>query len=530
MTTANHKTGRPGLATNILWTWALVAINLSTALFVGPLLVRRLGDQAYGLWALVFSVVGNFGLLDMGIQSALLKYVAQHLALGDRDGLDRTLQTGVAYFASVGCLLLLVTFALAPFGPRFFQISPELSRSFVHAFLIVGVGWAIGVGFQCFTAGLEAAQRFDLSNRAIILASFVRFVSIVVLLQLGYGLTAAVGAAVGARLLQCAIAWVFFRRVFPDFRFNPRAVSAAMFRPLMRFGIHTVPSTIGYMLLTQGPAVVIGHAMPVQYVGYYALPGRLTLTVLDLVYRAAGVTTARSAELSAQGRTEGLIRLGVMSNRYSLMVFIPFAALLLTYGDSLFSIWLTPAFAHASAPLLPVFVTGGLAEAAQFNSGSILYGLGKHKVLSMMLLLEAGLSLCAIAYFTSIGEFRGAAIGATAVLILNRGCATPVLLCRELSYPVGRYMAEVAGRPMAVMLATTALLWFSRATWLPGDGFLQIVAAGAVSAASCVILAGRYCVLKDHQTILLEMLHRKAPFIATPARHWLGVRSTAVAA
>ena len=70
---------RPGLAANTLWTWASVAANLAVAIFVSPLIIRRLGDEAYGLWALVFSMAEYYTLVDMGIKSAVVKYVAPAL-------------------------------------------------------------------------------------------------------------------------------------------------------------------------------------------------------------------------------------------------------------------------------------------------------------------------------------------------------------------------------------------------------------------------------------------------------------------
>ena len=110
----------------------------------------------------------------------------------------------------------------------------------------------------------------------------------------------------------------------------------------------------------------------------------------------------------------------------------------------------------------------------------MLYGLAKHRVFTRLALAESLVSLSAIAFFTSKSDLWSAAIASTVVLILNRGLLTPMLLCRHLEYSVGRYMTEIASRPMGVGLVTSLALVVSRATWLPGDSLIHIMAAGAV--------------------------------------------------
>ena len=37
---------------NVLWNWSAVVVNVFTALILSPFIIRRLGDDNYGLWAL----------------------------------------------------------------------------------------------------------------------------------------------------------------------------------------------------------------------------------------------------------------------------------------------------------------------------------------------------------------------------------------------------------------------------------------------------------------------------------------------
>ena len=514
---------RPGFLVNTLWTWAAVASSLAMALIITPLMVRRLGLEAYGLWVLVFALTEYYSIVDLGVRSAVVKYVAQHVTLGETEELQRTLNTAFAFFGIVGAGLLVFTVVVAPVAPRFFVISPEMRDTFVHVMMATGVGVAATFAFMWQGAALEAVQRFDLSYRIMIATNVARVAVMVVLLETGFGLFAVVAVALAARLIQCGLIYRRFMQQFPTLRWSRHHVHRSTFRKLFGYSIFTVPSTVGAMLLDHGPGVIVGVVLPVEYVGYYSLPRRLLQSVLDLVHRMGSVTTARSSELVAQGDRTGLVRLAVQSNRYGLMVFMPATIFLWLFGETVFRVWLAPEYAVWSAPLLPVFLVGVVfADASQFNSGSMLYGLARHRAFGILLLIEGLLSSALVYHFASTGTLWHAALSASLLMIVNRGLVTPYLLCQQLNYSLLRYLGEVSVRPLATGALAGAVMWSFRAMGLPLTTLVDIGVAGVLTTAVYVVIAGRFCVLAEHRDWLLMLVARRAPRLVPATRAWLG--------
>jgi O-antigen/teichoic acid export membrane protein len=522
---------RPGFGVCTLWAWTPVVANIVMAAFLSPLLIRRLGDEAYGLWALVFSLTEYYAMFDFGFRSAVVKYVAQHWALGEDGELNRTLNTAFLYLAATGCFLLLLTLVIAPLSPDFFVVSAGLHGTFAYMVFITGSSCAVSLLFLCFSSCLEAVQRFDLSNRILLATNVARVVAVLAMLQLGFGLTAVVTAAAAARLLQCVLLWRAFGRQFPQFRWSFAAVNRATFLKLFSFSIHTVPSTIGWLLLLQGPAVVIGHALPARFVGYYALPSRLIQSAVEFVYRGGLVTNARAAELVAYGERDALVRLAIQADRYGLVIFMPVVIFLAVYGDALFRVWLTPQYAASSAPLLPIVLVGVLlSDASHFNASSMLYGMAKHQLFSWALLVESVIALVFVYHFAQRGDLVSAATTSASLMAINRGLLTPWLLCRHLRYPVIRYITETVGRPLSLGVVATAMLWLCRETWLPGTTLLQLASAGIMGSILFLFMACRYCLLAEHRVRVLGLICQNAPFCEGPARRWFGVGQVPVRA
>ena len=78
---------------NVLTNYLRFFLAGAIGFLVTPVMVHLLGDGDYGLWVTVFSLTGYFGLFDQGIRPSLVRYVSRDHALGDREGLARTVSS-----------------------------------------------------------------------------------------------------------------------------------------------------------------------------------------------------------------------------------------------------------------------------------------------------------------------------------------------------------------------------------------------------------------------------------------------------
>src|SRR5215467_8294867 len=68
---------------NVSSSWFSLGVNVVTGFILSPFIVHHLGDEAFGLWILIFSVTGYYGLFDLGIRSSIVRYVAKYSANGE---------------------------------------------------------------------------------------------------------------------------------------------------------------------------------------------------------------------------------------------------------------------------------------------------------------------------------------------------------------------------------------------------------------------------------------------------------------
>jgi O-antigen/teichoic acid export membrane protein len=65
---------------NVGSSWFALGVNVMVGIFLSPYIIHHLGDDAFGLWVIIFSVTGYYGLFDLGIRSSIVRYVAKYSA------------------------------------------------------------------------------------------------------------------------------------------------------------------------------------------------------------------------------------------------------------------------------------------------------------------------------------------------------------------------------------------------------------------------------------------------------------------
>src|SRR6266446_7294645 len=94
---------------NVSSSWIALGTNVLVGIFLSPFMLHRLGDAAFGIWVLIFSITGYYGLFDLGIRSSLVRYVSKYTATGDREKLTQFASTALFSYTGIGLLSMALT-------------------------------------------------------------------------------------------------------------------------------------------------------------------------------------------------------------------------------------------------------------------------------------------------------------------------------------------------------------------------------------------------------------------------------------
>ena len=496
---------------NIFSNWTSYAVTAVVGFLLAPVVVNSLGATGYGLWTLVLSITGYFGLLDLGIRSSVSRFLTRHLALDDDLAVNRTASTAVAILAAGGVLAALATVATAFFFFERFQVEPEYAAAGRTALLITGLNIALVLPLGVFSSVLYASERFDVVSGVTIVTELARAALVVWLLRNGYGLVALAILGFALTIVQYTAFAVFARSIHPRLKIGPRYVDKAVGRELFGFSVYRFLWIVANQLIFYSDAVVIGIYLGASAITPYAIAVSLINYGRQIVFLLIDPFYPTAARMDARGDLPELRRLLIVGTRLALLVVLPLCLGLLFLGRQFITLWMGPTFAD-SAILLGVLVIAQFASMPQYVSTLVLAGMARHKPFAFVALGEGvanvTLSIILIKEFGLIGVAWGTVIPA----LITNAVIVPLYTLHVLKLGVGDYLMKAWVRPTLCAVPLAALgYWLSRleaSSWLifGAEAAVMIGVFGIVSYVLCLDSAERASITGR----LAAVFHREA--------------------
>jgi O-antigen/teichoic acid export membrane protein len=476
------KVDKVALFKNVGSSWFALGINVLTGIFLSPYILHHLGDEAFGLWVLIFSVTGYYGLFDLGIRSSIIRYVAKYSTVAEHDELNRLINTALFSYSGIGTVALLITVALSFNVASIFRISGNSIQEARWLFLMVGASVALGFPLGVFGGILEGLQRFYVLNITSVGATAMRALLIVIALHYGYGLLTVTLITVALPLLTSLINAVIVLRALP-LRFGPQHLSRESLRRIASYSGTTFIIIVATRLRFKTDALVIGTFLSSAAITYFTIGSRLVDYAGEVVSGLAQLFVPMSSKSDATGDLAGLRKIFVAGNRACALIIFPIAALLIILGKSLIEAWVGARYVATSYPVLLILVVPYTLMLAQSASTRVLFGMAKHRTLAIVILLEGAanlmLSILLVRPFGILGDAVGTAIplACTTLVFLPRH------LCRVLNLRIGVYLREAFLLPLMLCAPLVAVLLLMR-HWFVAHTVVQLgihLAAGSAA-------------------------------------------------
>src|ERR1700691_5722283 len=119
------KFNRGQILKNVGSSWFALGVNVVVGIFLSPFIIHRLGDDAFGLWVIIFSVTGYYGLFDLGIRSSIVRYVAKYSATDEHEELNRLVNTAMFSYSGIGVVTMVITLTAAYYVNSIFRIPAD---------------------------------------------------------------------------------------------------------------------------------------------------------------------------------------------------------------------------------------------------------------------------------------------------------------------------------------------------------------------------------------------------------------------
>lgn len=292
---------RAVLLTTGLSILARVVATLALVISV-PLTFGYLGQERYGLWMTIASLVSLLGFADLGIGLGLVNAVSQAEAKNDRIVVRAVVSSCFFFLALIASLLLLgfaLMYPLIPW-PRVFNVTAE------HAALEAGPGFAVFFVCSILYLPMMIVQRVQMgfqeefvSQLWVSLGSVVGLLGLLLAISLRAGLPWLLLAIGGGRVLAMSLNWFWHfgrtrRWLWPRWKH----VQWATTRKVVSSGLLFLILQAMQLLTTASDNLIVAHFLGASQVGPFAVTNVLFTLLLLSAYLYTPLWSAFSDSLA----------------------------------------------------------------------------------------------------------------------------------------------------------------------------------------------------------------------------------------
>jgi O-antigen/teichoic acid export membrane protein len=435
-----------------------------------PLLIKILGVEEYGLWALIYSTVALVFTIEGGIAIAATFFIARDL--DDSKELAITLTVIAAVTAALAGGAAVLTYSGANIIVKFFSALSTLQADQARQAIQIGA-WAISARlFQQVPISLQqTTHRYDSLSLLNLLLAALTTLSLVPIAALPPAMVAAFGGRLVAMmawfaasnvlvlLLHLAIIspWLSSRSLRPQWQ-------TARMIEFLRYCFFTWLSSIGSLLFMRGDRLIVGKILDIKTLGVYAAITDITVQINNLsafplqpllpaisnMWQVPHNTTDGTAPEKNRQAIRQVVRQGTQTNA---LVAFSLGAILFYLASQLFLLITSRPPSIEELLCFRIAIVGYTIYSLNAVGYFALFAIGGARTCGLIQLGSGIFALCCIFMGVTYGGLVGAAIG-------------------NLSYSVTLLLVVMSMRQMEIPLTTwlkwlkLPLIWFSIAVAL----------------------------------------------------------------
>ncbi|HUU46418.1 MAG TPA: oligosaccharide flippase family protein [Acidobacteriota bacterium] len=446
-------TSRALYLSNVSTSYLQIGGRVLVMFFLTPFLLARLGQEQYGIWVLLASILAYFEFSDFGFTTTLARELPQRRARGDQEGISATISSIFFAFLILLAILTPIAWGLSHLLGGVFRVDPGQVETARTTFLLVFGAFVVGFEKRVFEAAINATERLYLTH--LLAAAY----------NVAYGVTFYLIAASGGGVRELAIgllglsgagafaSYIVARRAL-GFTLSARLFDKAIPRRMWSSSVFYFIAGFSTTIILHSDNLVLSAFLGASTVAVYAVAYRFVDLFRVLVGRLVDVIFPQVAAASALGDGTQLRSLAVRFVGLSALAAGAIGTVLYFLGYAVLGWWIG-ADNLIGRDVYNVFIVYFILHSLTHASGLFIGAMGIHKPIALVGIGEASANIVlSLILIGPLGPL-GVALATVVAHVGGTGWFAHFHLCRALW---GRRAIAIAGAPATAGISPEAVL------------------------------------------------------------------------
>lgn len=330
---------------------------LSLSFFLTPLILRSIGVEAYGLWAISGAAVNYFALLDCGVGSSFVKYLAEFLERREHHNVRQVMTFGFLFYVAFGLVVLPAVRLLGPHFVSYLRLNPNYMAAANDLLLLAVAYFVISNALGIFGAFIAAMQRTELVGAIDSCFQIIYGISLIALLRYHYGVYALPYAIFCALGLTAIIRIAFVCRTFGNPWCSPFSFERELLKRVFTFGFWMQINGLTAVINLETDRIILGTFVSVASAGYYELGNKLASLARILPATLIAPLFPAAAALDGRQENDRLNGVYVRGTRYLSLITFVVAGFLIGAGPQILKLWIGRDFPYVTVVMAALLIS-----------------------------------------------------------------------------------------------------------------------------------------------------------------------------
>lgn len=402
------------IALNTLSGYLRLFSSFAILFILTPYIIAKIGTDGYGLWSLLFSILGFFELLDFGFAVAIIKHVAECSANKDVHRRNTVISTALLVYTVIACIGMMGIAAVILLFGKFFSL--PLAESLVATKLLLLLSCRsllLNLPFSVFRGILFGEQKIYLTNSIALLGTACFGIFAWFFLYEGFGILGLGFANLLAAIIENAAYLASSFTLTANLKISLSYVSSNEFKRMFSFSSSQFIANVSSLMTHNADLIIIKLFMPLESVGLYAIALRIASYGYMLIKQFTNVLTPVITDMHTLSDKENLQKLFLYATKYSFIAAGAIAIPGIIFAKEALTLWLGSFFSSAETILIILLLAMWLTS-LQLISGDILQMSGYHVLFAKFVLITIFVHLLFSFIFIKPLALFGVALGVLA--------------------------------------------------------------------------------------------------------------------
>ena len=329
---------KPQYKLGMITSYAGFIISTLAGFILPPLIIAHLGSELNGLYNALTGFSVYFGMMDLGLGTAIIRYVAKYRTESQTEKISKYLYVMRNVYIVICGFTMLAGGIVTLFVPHIFRNSIpdgyEVKAQLVFLFSILSI--VLTIFDNLYYSAIKAYEQFFISRTSAIARVLLRVVLIVILLEMRFSIIAVSFADFFATLLVLLYRMIYTKKRLGIFYQKPQKGEIQL-REVFGYSAYVIIYSLVEKVFWQLDKVVLGIMSGGVSVTIYTIGSQISSSISSVSSTVSSMYLPHAVKTSS--RREKYTQVMAQMARYQLFVILPVFLGFIFFGKDFLLLW-----------------------------------------------------------------------------------------------------------------------------------------------------------------------------------------------